>query len=86
MQVGDMVLLVGIDENSPAHQKGLRKGAIGTVMGIDSPLSWCPYNVSYPSGIFSSPIHHIRKIGPPEAADGWKYCVFQPKVKELETT
>lgn len=42
MQVGDMVLLVNIDENSPAHQKGLRKGAIGTVMGIGSPLSWCP--------------------------------------------
>lgn len=84
MQIGDMVLLVGIQEESPAYKCGLRKGAIGTVIGHD-PFASCPFDVTYPDGVFSSPPYHLRKIDPPEAADGWKYCVYQPKVKELET-
>lgn len=88
MKPGDMVVLVDIDETSSSYEIGLRKGAIGTIIRpYSGNWSNCDWDVDFSpiSSQIGAPSRHLRKIDPPEAADGWKHCVFKPKVKELET-
>lgn len=89
MAPNDMVVLIGIEVGSTAWIGGLRIGAIGTIIKPCNFLYCMRYDWEVQFKGYSllcmCPSSFLRKIDPPEAADGWKYCVFKPKVKELET-
>jgi hypothetical protein len=79
-----MVVLIDIVEDSSAYEAGLRKGDIGTIT-LDWYTSSARYGVAFQKfgAMAGCPPYHLRKIDPPQAADGWKHCVWKPKVKEL---
>jgi hypothetical protein len=90
LKIGDMVILIEVDPLSTGYNVyGVRKGDIGTIIERSDNL-FCDWQVHLPNSKNPGfpchcPENFLRKIDPPEAADGWKYCVFKPKVKELET-
>ena len=83
LKVGDMVVLIRVEENSSGYRRGLRVGEVGTVKEkCDGACGYldCSVLVEFQLvALCHCPLTHLRKIDPPEAADGWKYCVFVPK-------
>lgn len=82
MQVSDMVLLIGIHPNSTGYALGIRKGDIGTIIApsnMGPPYHWEVSFAKTPGNPCHCDEPNLRKIDPPEAADGWKYCTWKPE-------
>lgn len=84
-KVGDMVVLIRISPRSTGYAVGVREGDIGTIVAR-SQFQGYDWQVQFAKDE-GGPCHcdaiALRKIDPPEAADGWKYCVYQPKELEI---
>lgn len=80
--IGDMVVILVVEERSTAYAMGLRIGHIGTVVSLSvtdivRAIFGAECFVEFPTGVCGGALRDLRRIPPPERGS-WDYCYWTP--------